>query len=44
MANTAMELGRTLEFDPATHTVVDDQEATAKLKRPYRSPYQHPAG
>lgn len=44
MANTAMELGRTLEFDPETHTIVGDEEATGKLKRPYRSPYQHPAG
>lgn len=44
MANNALELGRTLEFDPETHTIVGDAEATAKLKRPYRSPYQHPAG
>ncbi|MEM6979586.1 MAG: Gfo/Idh/MocA family oxidoreductase [Planctomycetota bacterium] len=43
MTNLAMDLGRTLEFDPATHTIVGDPEATAKLKRPYRSPYVHPA-
>jgi predicted dehydrogenase len=43
MANVAMELGRTLHFDPATHTVVDDAEATALLKREYRKPYLHPA-
>jgi predicted dehydrogenase len=44
MANTAMNLGRTLEFDPATHTVVGDEEATKLLKRVYRAPYVHPAG
>lgn len=43
MANVAMELGRTIEFDPATHTAVGDPEATAKLKRAYRKPYVHPS-
>ncbi|PAY15530.1 oxidoreductase [Rhodopirellula sp. SM50] len=43
MANVSMELGRSLEFDPATHTIVGDDEATAKLKRPYRKPYMHPS-
>ncbi|MEM9643610.1 MAG: Gfo/Idh/MocA family oxidoreductase [Planctomycetota bacterium] len=43
MANVAMELGRTLHFDPNTHTIVDDEEATSKLTRPYRAPWQHPA-
>ncbi len=43
MANVSMELGRSLEFDPATHTVVGDDEATSKLKRPYRKPYVHPS-
>jgi len=43
MANVAMDLGRTLEFDPATHTIVGDEEATARLKRTYRAPYTHPA-
>ncbi|MEM0926917.1 MAG: gfo/Idh/MocA family oxidoreductase, partial [Planctomycetota bacterium] len=43
MANVAMELGRTLEFDPQSHTVLNDDEANAKLKRPYRKPYVHPA-
>lgn len=44
MANNAMQLGRTLEFDPSTHTIPGDSEATAALKRTYRAPYQHPAG
>jgi predicted dehydrogenase len=43
MANTSMMLGRSLEFDPATHTVVGDAEATTMLKREYRKPYVHPA-
>ena len=43
MANVAMELGRTLQFDPATHTIVDDPEATSQLQREYRKPYVHPA-
>jgi len=44
MANNAMALRRSLEFDPATHSVVGDEEATKLLKRPYRAPYVHPAG
>lgn len=43
LANNAVELGRTLQFDPKTHTVVGDAEATAALKRPYRKPYTHPS-
>ncbi len=43
MANLAMELGRSLEFDPQTHTIVGDDEANEKLTRPYREPWQHPA-
>jgi predicted dehydrogenase len=43
MANVAMDLGRTLEFDPQTHTVVGDEDATKHLKRPYRKPYVHPS-
>jgi predicted dehydrogenase len=43
MANNAMQLGRTLEFDSATHTIVGDAEATKLLKRPYRKPYVHPS-
>ncbi|QDV43771.1 Inositol 2-dehydrogenase [Stieleria neptunia] len=43
MANVSMDLGRSLEFDPASHTIVGDAEATAKLKRSYRKPYVHPS-
>lgn len=43
MANNAMLLGRTIEFDPETHTAVGDEEATAMMKRTYREPYLHPS-
>ncbi len=42
LANNALTLGRTLEFDPKTHAVVGDDEATKLLQRPYRNPYVHP--
>jgi len=43
LANLAMELGRTLTWDPATQTT-NDAEANKLLKRPYRAPWTHPAG
>lgn len=43
MANNAMLLGRTIEFDPETHTAIGDAQATAMMKRPYREPYLHPS-
>jgi len=43
LANVAMKLGRTLEWDPKTHTVVGDEEANKLLMRPYRAPWKHPA-
>ncbi|QDT12956.1 Gfo/Idh/MocA family protein [Planctomycetes bacterium K23_9] len=43
MANQSLKLGRSFKFDPATHTVVGDDEATAMLKREYRKPYVHPS-
>lgn len=42
LANMAMKLGRTLHFNPATHTVKGDDEATRMLRREYRSPWVHP--
>jgi predicted dehydrogenase len=42
LANQAMKLGRTLRFDPVTHTVMGDEEATKRLRRPYRAPWRHP--
>jgi predicted dehydrogenase len=44
LANIAMKLGRTLHFDPQTHTIPGDDEATRLLRRDYRSPWVHPAG
>jgi len=44
MSINALQLGRSITFDPQTHTAVGDEEATKSLKRPYRAPYQHPAG
>lgn len=42
LANMSQKLGRTLEFDPATHTVKGDDEANQLLARPYRAPWVHP--
>jgi predicted dehydrogenase len=42
LANLSQQLGRTLTWDPATHTCVNDPEATRLLRRPYRSPWVHP--
>ncbi len=42
LANLAMELGRTLEWDPDKGRVVGDPEANRRLARPYRAPWEHP--
>jgi predicted dehydrogenase len=42
LANLSMKLGRPLQYDPKTKQVVNDPEATAMLKRNYRSGYTHP--
>ncbi|MFN3191749.1 MAG: Gfo/Idh/MocA family protein [Aureliella sp.] len=42
LANIAMQVGRTLEWDPMTHRVVGDDEANSMLLRPYREPWVHP--
>ncbi|MCC6232926.1 MAG: Gfo/Idh/MocA family oxidoreductase [Verrucomicrobiales bacterium] len=42
LANIAMQVGRTLSYDPATRTVRGDAEATKLLRRAYRQPWQHP--
>jgi hypothetical protein len=36
------EIGGTLVWDPASHDVVGDPEATSLLRRPYRQPWVHP--
>jgi predicted dehydrogenase len=43
LANLAMDLGRALRYDPVKGVVTDDREATGRLSRAYRKPWQHPA-
>lgn len=42
LANASYRLGRTINFNPDTETVVDDPEAVALLKGTYRAPYTVP--
>lgn len=42
LANNAMKLGRTFEWDSEKQLVVGDDEANALLARPYRAPWVHP--
>jgi predicted dehydrogenase len=42
LANLSLQLGRPIAYDPATRTVPGDDEATARLARPYRGPWVHP--
>ncbi|MFN8008461.1 MAG: Gfo/Idh/MocA family oxidoreductase [Terriglobia bacterium] len=42
LANLSLQLGRSLRWDPAKQSVVDDVEANQLLRRPYRSPWIHP--
>ncbi|MGH9582628.1 MAG: gfo/Idh/MocA family oxidoreductase, partial [Bryobacteraceae bacterium] len=42
LANASYRLGRTINFDPETETVVNDPEAEALLKGTYRAPFVVP--
>jgi predicted dehydrogenase len=42
LANLALKLGRTLEWDRENGRIVGDDEANALLRRPYRAPWVHP--
>ncbi len=42
LANLSMELGRPLAYDPAKRIVSNDSEATQRLRRPYRQPWERP--
>ena len=42
LANNAMKLGRTIEWDAETQQVKNDEEANRLLTRPYRPPWVHP--
>ncbi len=39
LANASYRLGRTINFDPETESVINDAEATRLLKGTYRAPY-----
>jgi predicted dehydrogenase len=43
LANLALELGRSLTWDPKAGRVAGDDEANRRLSRPYRGPWVHPA-
>lgn len=43
LANNALKLGRSLEWDPVKGRVVGDDEANKLLTRLYRQPWIHPA-
>lgn len=42
LANLAMQVGRTLTYDPQTRLITGDSEASKLLRRPYRQPWQRP--
>ena len=42
LANLAMQLGRTLAYDPVRREVAGDAAATRLLRRAYRAPWPHP--
>ena len=42
IANLSMKVGRPLVYDPKKHEIINDPQANALLRRPYRSPYLHP--
>jgi hypothetical protein len=42
MANLSAQIERPLHYDPVKKIVINDDEATALLKRKYREGYVHP--
>jgi hypothetical protein len=42
LANISYRVGRTLQFDPNTLSIVGDKEANALLTRRYRAPFVVP--
>lgn len=42
LANLALDLGRTLAWDPRTQRIAGDEPANGRLRRPYRRPWVHP--
>jgi hypothetical protein len=39
LANLSMQLGRKLRWDPEKEEIIGDKEASARLVRPYRKPW-----
>ena len=44
LANLSLDLGRTLAWDVDKQRIAGDEAANARLRRPYRRPWIHPAG
>ncbi len=42
LANNAMKLGRTMQWDAERQQIIGDDEAGKLLARPYRQPWRHP--
>jgi predicted dehydrogenase len=42
LANLAMQVGRTLSYDPQARQITGDPAANQLLRRPYRQPWQRP--
>jgi hypothetical protein len=42
LANLSAQVGRSLTWDHAAGRIVNDDEANALLRRPYREPWRHP--
>ncbi len=42
LANHALQVGRTLQWDAQNQRIVNDDAANKLLKRPYRRPWSHP--
>jgi predicted dehydrogenase len=42
LGNLSMQLGRSLAWDAAKGQVIGDDEANKLLRRPYRTPWEHP--
>ena len=42
LANLSLKLGRSIRFDPATESIVDDAEAAKLAKPEYRDPWKFP--
>lgn len=40
LGNIATRIGRSVRFDPATQSIVGDDEAAALMSRPYRAPWR----